>query len=159
MENRGEHTFTISGILTAGTGILLSSLYIYFAFDIRVPTIGDYLGPRFFPFVLGGTFFSLSILLLAQELRKKKDSSGKKDPFKSDKILVTGGTFILLTLYVAVLAYMGYILTTLLFAFLVMTLVERQRVFRNFLISVILVGAFYLVFGVWLNIPFPTLSI
>jgi putative tricarboxylic transport membrane protein len=146
---------TIVRIAIPVGGAALGAFYVYSAFSIRLPPLGDVLGPRFFPFALGGLFVACSVLLLLVQGLRAEPSAGaasERAAVVSPQLLaVLAGTIA----YAAVLEHLGYILTTYGLFVLFSSVIGRRSLWLSCLLAVPLVAAFYLTFQVWLGIELP----
>lgn len=142
-------------IVLGGLFLAFGLFYLYSATGIRVPPIGDLLGPRFFPFALGSLFVAFC---LANLLRDVVDPSN--DPIEAkprDVNLRTGLIFAASIAYAVAMLYIGYIITTAIFLFAFLTIVRFRGPFFNAGLAAATTAAFYLVFNVWLGVNLPPL--
>ena len=141
--------------------LIFSAVYLLETFKIAEPSVGDILGPRFLPLVLVSFFSLLSILLFVSEfIDRKKNSSphaARDSAVKQAYSII--GTFVMLVLYIVIIEYCGYVLTTFLFIFLFLTFFTKRSLLANVLHSGMIVAGFYLVFDFWLRIPFPSFAL
>ncbi len=141
--------------------LIFSAVYLLEIFKIAEPSVGDILGPRFLPFVLVSFFSFLAILLFASEIIDRKKYSSPRDnrgPALKQAYSIIG-TFVMLVLYIVIIDYCGYVLTTFLFVFFFLTFFTKRGLLANVLYSGMIVGGFYLVFDFWLRIPFPSFAL
>lgn len=142
----------ITGLIFAASALF----FIYFSFQIRVPMLGDPLGPRLFPNALATIYLILTIIFFVRLFTRDKqedDSRNLSAQFRA------GQVFMLLVLYVVALPYAGFVISTFIFSFVVLTFNGFRSVFVNFIAAVLIASTFRLLFETWLGIPLPTLSI
>ncbi|MGQ7793699.1 tripartite tricarboxylate transporter TctB family protein [Faunimonas sp. B44] len=141
--------------LTIGFSILLLALfYLYHAFQIRVPPIGDSLGPRFFPLMLGGMFVLFCLANIVMDIVAPHDPSDER-PLSGDVKARTAGTFAAALLYATALPVMGYLAATALLIAAFLALVRFRGVPTIVFWSLLLTAVFYLVFDTWLGVKLP----
>jgi len=137
------------------SGVLLGVSYLYDAMSIKVPRLGDLLGPQFFPYILGALFVVGSIALLLLEARKVSGTPRSYPPLSKQFVLTFLGTWALLIGYVWIVNSIGFVITAFIFIFLFLTLTQHGTLWMRAVWSAFLVGAFFMVFKVWLGIPLP----
>lgn len=134
----------------------LGASYIYSSFSIRLPPIGDALGPRFVPFSLGILFVCFSVLLLALEVtrggRADDDELEAPGPIPRKLLAIVIGTIA----YTVGLSYLGYVGPTFLFFLLFSHLVGQRSIWLSGLIAAGMTAAFYLTFKTWLGVELPS---
>lgn len=132
------------------------AFYIYTAFGIRIPPIGDELGPRAFPLAVGGAFLAFSIAYAAGELsdlRRVDRAEAAADVRSESRAWLT---VLALALYCVLFDIIGYLAATCLFVFGFLTFLRFRGVIGNAVAAVLMAAAFYVLFGVWLGVPLPT---
>lgn len=158
IELQGQPGWVARRFLHLITGLfffLLAVGYLYNAFLIRVPPIGDALGPRLFPMALGGLLLFFSTVFLGQLVfaaKQEDDSHDLRAQRSAWRI------FGLLGLYVLVFGYIGYLASTAVFVFVALRLMGFRGWLINLVTALIMAGAFYLVFRLWLGVPLPSLA-
>jgi len=117
------------------------------------------LNPGFYPQFLAIIMIVLAVLLLVATLRKKfKDIENNAQKFPVKSIRLTLVTFIMVIIYPIGLQYIGFLLTTLFFTFvLIYVLSDRSKYDVRFmsLVSFLITLIVFFVFDIILNIPFP----
>lgn len=144
------------GVLLGLSGILFGSTYLYDTTNIRLPRLGDLLGPQFFPYILGIIFVACCVLLLVLEARKIPSKPKSYPPLSKTFVVTFLGAWALLIGYVWAVTAIGFIITAFLFIFLFLTLTQYGTLLVRTTWSAFLVTAFFMVFRVWLGIPLPT---
>lgn len=117
------------------------------------------LNPGFYPQFLAVIMIVLALLLLVTALKKKfKETENNWQQVSIKSIRLTLFTFAMVIIYPIGLQYIGFLLTTLFFTFvLIYVLSDRSKYdvrfmsFVSFLITLIV----FFVFDIILNIPFP----
>lgn len=107
-------------------------------------------GAGYFP-IIGSTLLTIfAIVVLLNDLRGKRK---RQFPLLPDMKLLIKVTCSLI-LYVLAFNYLGYILSTFLL-FLYLLYVGRYSYIATFAIALAVVFLSYLIFGYWLQVPFP----
>jgi putative tricarboxylic transport membrane protein len=113
-------------------------------------------GPGFHPLWLGVCLGLLSLALLADTFRRKGSLKNAEKRLPEGKSLLRVGLILLFTAGFALsMTMLGFILTVILFVFLVLFVLERYSVFKSILYSCIMSGAIFLIFRYWLNVALP----
>jgi len=111
-------------------------------------------GPGFFPLVLALLLGVLSLTLFLKAMHRK-ETNGIEWPGRDAGValaLVVAAIFA----YSLLLKPLGFLLTTLLFCFVVYRFSDPRGKFRPFIASVVATFLSFLFFRIWLGIPFPT---
>jgi putative tricarboxylic transport membrane protein len=115
-------------------------------------------GPGFFPFVMAACLISFSSIHFISSLIKGGQfnlSAGERfwpQSYGIKKILYT----ILLVLgFVLLLNYLGFVLNSLLFMFIILRFIERQKWLTVFLMVSLTTVLSYLIFQLWLRSNLP----
>lgn len=143
-------------LLTGALFLAIGGIYFYKAFQIRVPPLGDVLGPRLFPIVLGISLIFFSIVFLVREFIGKPDHDDAVDLKAQRGAWMVFG---LLFLFVLVFEFVGYLLSTMVFAFVILTVMRFKGPVLNLISAVAIAAGFFLVFRVWLGVPLPGLQL
>ncbi|MGH8618335.1 MAG: tripartite tricarboxylate transporter TctB family protein [Burkholderiales bacterium] len=139
--------------------IVLASIYLYAASQMPVPQIGDPLGPKAFPILLGVAMLAVAILLLIEIRRDTRTSvenvalapSAEKN---RSHLLVITGVVAWIALYYLSFEKLGYLISTTIFLFVLCSCFHRGKWVTNavtvVLFSVISYWLFTKVLGVTL---------
>lgn len=131
----------------------LSSMY-FFVSSFNMPA-----EVRSYPQVLLVIIFSFSVILIYRAWKKAKVANEKLAfvlPQKTKKLLLGALFFII---YISALQYLGYIISTALFFIVWQYFIVKSRLINNLLISIGCTTFSYVVFGVFLKVPLPTLTL
>jgi putative tricarboxylic transport membrane protein len=113
-------------------------------------------GAGFFPAVIGGIFSILSLALLITASLGKNDREEKVRFWKGEKSWVKVSLALLaLVFYLIFLDYLGYILTTVLFLFLLLKFVGKKGWAVSLCTAVLLSLGSYALFRTVLGVPLP----
>jgi len=109
-------------------------------------------GPGMFPFLSGVGIVVLTLLWLGINVKK----IAKGTPLWGKNEWVNPIILIILTIvYIALLEYAGYIISTLLFVFGWQMLIEHRKISSSLLTAGVCTVALYLVFVIFLRVPLP----
>lgn len=147
--------------VTASLFLFFTAIIIYwyagtFPFNIEKNLV---LNPGFYPRFLSIIMIVLALLLLITSLKKKyKDKESLRKQVSKESIVLTFLTLLMVLIYPIGLQYLGFLITTLIFTFvLTYFLSDRNKYdiktisFASLLITLIV----FFVFDIILNIPFP----
>lgn len=130
-------------VIAVGAGFLGSAL------SIPPPSIGDPLGPRVFPVILGGLMMFLGLMIF---IKPEKDLEAFSLGKTFLTVLLMAG---LLGVYGYTLPWVGYPLGTFLFLFLTSRLLKEKSWVLGLLLSAGLSLGIYALFTKALGIPLP----
>ena len=143
----------IAGLL----GVFLGGGYFLMALGLPMSAVQDEVGPRLFPFIVGGVAFLSGVILVLREIRcpgegKKPFSFGfaaERRVYVKIFITVAGGI-----LYGLALDPVGYVLSTFGFM-LLLTFLVSPKIAQNLLISFVFPLVTYLIFSNLLSLSLP----
>ncbi len=142
---RSENVGTIILLLLSIAVIVQSSQYSMGSSLKRV-------GPGFFPMILAISMAIVSLSILIQSiLDPVKDSGFKKPKSWLGFIMVVGS----ILAYGFFLQYLGFFITTFLFAFSLFKFGYPSRWFMPITGGIVTAIITFLIFSAWLNTPFP----
>jgi putative tricarboxylic transport membrane protein len=134
----------------------------YLLLDARLPTarIGDPLGPKAFPALVGGGLV-LSALLLLLETRRNRRALGavvadRRPATDRWVVLLLAGMVAWSALYYACFELLGYLIATPLFILGLLACFNRRRPGLNLAVAIGFTIVVYLLFSVGLGVPLPT---
>ncbi len=142
--------------LVAGGAFILVGIavMIYSATVLSLGTV-QLPGPGFFPFVCGGFFIVFSAIWLSSV--RKSGGDEDDEPFFAKGMWIKPLLAVLLILaYAFVMEPLGYILSTLFFMMLWQLVLERTKVPKTLIISVITAVVLYYLFTMLLQVPLPS---
>lgn len=138
--------------------LILAAVYFYATAQIPSLEIGDPLGPKAFPRMLGiGLLVTAGMLLL--EMWKAKKAGEPKDegaePHDYHHYLIVGAVVIWTSLYFAVFEWLGYILSTAVYLIVLTAYFNRGKWTANVLTSVLFGIGGYVMFSKLLDVNLP----
>ncbi|MGE5524839.1 MAG: tripartite tricarboxylate transporter TctB family protein [Rhodospirillaceae bacterium] len=130
--------------------LVFAGLYLYATAQIPALEIGDPLGPKAFPRLLGAGLILSAIMLFLEMLRaRRSDSEENAHESTSEErghYMVIAAVVVWTAVYYAVFEHLGYMLSTAVFLFVLMAYFHRNRWLTNALTSVIFSVASYALF-------------
>ena len=135
----------VSGLVVAGLGVAACIL----ARSLPAQT-GFGLGPAFLPFWTGIVLAACGLWLCARPTPDPEVSWPTSRAF----VRAASG-FVLLLLYALALQPLGYLISTAVFLVIAILLLEPVRPTRALVVGVASAAFLFLIFRVWLRIPFP----
>lgn len=134
-------------------GIILCAVGIYYLIEgINLPpaAIGDPLGPLVFPSILGLSMIACGVYLAVRPGPRTNQPVLSRRTFPQVLIL-----FVLLLLYSAAIAWMGYLFSTFIFLFTTAFLMGERSWAKGVAISAIFSAGIFFLFVRFLTIPLP----
>lgn len=129
---------------------LISAVVYYSASQFDMSYIGDTgLGPDFFPKVISVILIVLSILIF---ISNGKDKKTEKNP-NIKYTLITIGIF---AVYIVLIGKIGYLVSTILFSFAIISLLKKDSIVLKVVYSIIFPVGLYLLFTYAFKVSLPT---
>jgi len=137
--------------------LILAGVYFWATTQIPTLEIGDPLGPKAFPRLLGIGLLIAAAMLLAEMIKAQKsepdaDASGKGD---TSTYKVVGGVIVVTGIYFVIFERLGYAVATTLFLLVMTSYFNKGKRWTNVLTSVIYSFASYYMFTKWLGVNLP----
>ena len=128
--------------------LVLAAVYFHATAQIPVPEIGDPLGPKTFPQLLGVGLLIAAAMLLLEMLRARKTAPDgeAREPRDWRPVAVVGGAVAWTGAYFAVFEWLGYAVATSIYLFALTACFNRGKWAANALTSVLFGFISYLVF-------------
>jgi len=139
-------------LVTAAIFLTIGVLYLQNTFLIRVPRIGDPLGPRAFPLGLAYAFMGLTAAFVLGTLLGRSTHRDARDLRAQGR---AWAAFAMLVAFVLILPHVGYPAAVALFAVAFLSFFGFASVLVNLAIGVVIAAAFQVVFVEWLRLPMP----
>ncbi len=140
--------------------LALAAVYFYATSQIPSLEIGDPLGPKAFPRLLGiGLLVTAGMLFMEMWKAKKtgetKDEGEGAEPHDYHHYLIVGSVVIWTCLYFAVFEWLGYILSTAVYLIVLTAYFNRGKWTANVLTSVLFGIGGYVMFSKVLDVNLP----
>lgn len=127
---------------------IISAIIIYSANNFDMSYIGDSgLGPDFFPKIVGFILIILSIFLF---FSKDKTIQENKN------IRYTLATIFIFAIYIFIIGKLGYLISTVLFSFSIMSLFKKNSILLKIIYSILFPLGLYLLFTYVFKVSLPT---
>lgn len=150
----------IAGEIIFGAVFMLVSVFC-FGMTFRFPDLSIALSPTVFPRFVTVSLFILSVVLLAQGIRKQVKHRGERRKINVEWAYVI--RFVLLgtagLLYIRIMRYAGYIVATPVFIAASMIIFKEKKWHRIVLVSVVTTAVLYSVFRMFFRVPLPRFSL
>ncbi|MBI4195698.1 MAG: tripartite tricarboxylate transporter TctB family protein [Betaproteobacteria bacterium] len=138
--------------------VILAGIYFYATAQIPSLEIGDPLGPKAFPRLLGiGLLVTAGMLLLEmwRESANKSDTSGQEPKGDHVHLYVIGGVSIWTALYFLVFERFGYVVASTLYLLALMAYFNRGKWIANVTTAVLFAVGSYGMFNYLLGVSLP----
>jgi putative tricarboxylic transport membrane protein len=128
--------------------LILAGVYIYATEQLPSLEIGDPLGPKAFPRLLAVGLLITAVVLLLEILRRPKSApaASSAEPSRPGAQLVVAAAALWTLLYFLVFEWLGYVIATTVYLFVLMTYFNRGKWIPNALTSVLFSLGSYLMF-------------
>ena len=128
--------------------LILAGIYFYATENLPTLEIGDPLGPKAFPRLLGIALVVTAIIHLFEFMRGRKGppSAPKKDPVDRMSYMVVGGVSIWTFLFFYVFEVLGYVVAGSIYLFVLMCVFNKGRWLMNGVTAVGFAIGSYLLF-------------
>jgi putative tricarboxylic transport membrane protein len=144
----------------AATIIVVAAIYLRVDFALPSARIGDPLGPKAFPALVGGGLILSGLLLVLETWSKRRRlQETRVEPRSRDQrhvALVLVGMIVWTGIYYYVFETLGYPIATPIFLLGLLSYFNRGRYVTNVLVAVCFTAAVYLLFSILLGVPLPT---
>lgn len=159
--------------IIAAVVIAFTAVYCYAAGQIPLLTFGDPIGPRLFPYLIGGLLVLGAILLFFEARPSREQASDVDASFPAEQLpeddpeapngdkgrqvpLLIAGLSAWTLLYILGFERLGYIISTTIFLFGLTLYFHPRRWLVNCAISLLLPAFVYFVFDRLLHVNLPT---
>ena len=140
--------------------IIVAAIYLFADAGLRTARIGDPLGPKAFPALVGGGLILSAVLLVFETLAKRRTLEDRTfEPRTKDEkhlVLVMIGMVVWAGLYYYVFETLGYLIATPLFLLGLLSYFNHRKYLTNVLVALGFTGVVYLLFSILLGVPLPS---
>ena len=148
-------------IIFAGM-LLLAAVYFWATSQIPTLEIGDPLGPKAFPRLLGGGLLIAAAMLLAEILKARKTSKSEAsaeaapaEPHDTSSYKIVAGVAAATGIYFALFEPLGYAISTSLFLLVMTSYFNKGKRWTNVLTSMLYGFVSYYLFTTLLGVNLP----
>lgn len=146
--------------LSGGISVVFGLIYGIMSYNLKRSPMGDPLAPSIFPLMLaaGMVLFGLALMLKSDMTSTKrafaliKEKTTENDILSRKMIIMTVAAAIF---YAMVYEHLGYVISTFFFVGFIMMVLDRKKIRRNIIISLIFSVLVYYVFFYLLGISLP----
>lgn len=146
--------------LSGGISVLFGLIYGIVSYNLKRSPMGNPLAPSIFPLILatGMVVFGLALMLKSdmastkRAFAKIKEMTTENDVISRKMIMMTVAAAVV---YAIVYEHLGYVISTFFFVGFIMTVLDRKKMVRNIIISLIFSILVYYVFFYLLGISLP----
>lgn len=138
--------------------LVLAGVYFWATSQIPTLEIGDPLGPKAFPRLLGIGLLVSAAMLLAEMLKERKVPPPAQEPATSNDdttYKVVAGVVVVTGIYFVFFEKLGYAVSTSLFMLVMTSYFNKGRWLMNVLTSVLVSFISYYAFAKWLGVNLP----
>jgi putative tricarboxylic transport membrane protein len=132
--------------------LVLAAVYLYFTEQLPSLEIGDPLGPKAFPRLLGAGLVLTAIVMVFEMVRARKAAqapdaaAAPADPVQRKATMVVAAAAVWTLLYFLVFETLGYVIATMLYLYPLMAYFNSGRQVMNALTAVLFSLGSYLMF-------------
>jgi putative tricarboxylic transport membrane protein len=135
--------------------ILLAVIYLLATAQIPTLEIGDPLGPKAFPVLLGIALILAATLLFFETLKKSAEPVTEKPRENQRHLWIIGGVILWTALYFGVFDSAGYLASTTIYLLVLTAAFNRDKRLANILTSVLFALGSYILFAKILGVTLP----
>ena len=132
--------------IIGAAALLLAAIYLYATAQIPTLEIGDPLGPKAFPRLLGIALIAAAILLFVETLKADKAAGDKAPRGNLHHLWLIGGVIAWTALYFGIFDLAGYLLSTTIYLLVLTSVFNRGKRTANILTSVLFALGSYILF-------------
>ena len=143
-------------LVIAAIAATIGSLYLVEAATIRSVRLGDPLGPKAFPVLLGVGMLLASVVLVLEARRGHTPEAVARPPGQRGGRLVAGAVVAWTALYFWSFEWLGYVAATTLYLFPLMFAFNRRAWLSNGLTAILFSSVSYLLFTRLLDVRLPS---
>ena len=126
--------------------LILAGIYFYATEKLPSLEIGDPLGPKAFPRLLGIALIAAAILLFVETFKADKESGEKAPRGSLHHLWLIGGVTAWTALYFGVFDLAGYLVATTIYLLVLTSVFNRGKRMANILTSVLFALGSYILF-------------
>jgi putative tricarboxylic transport membrane protein len=144
----------------AVTVIIVAAIYLHADYGLRKANLGDPLGPKAFPALVGGGLILSAVLLLFETWNKRRvlQDTHIESRIKDQKhvMLVLLGMIVWAGVYYYFFEIAGYLIATPIFLLGLLSYFNKGKYLTNVLVAGGFTAVVYLLFSILLGVPLPT---
>ena len=141
--------------IIGAAALLLAAVYLYATSQIPTLEIGDPLGPKAFPILLGVCLILAAILLFIETLKKDRAAHEQRPRESLRHLWLIGAVVVWTAIYFALFERAGYLIATVAYLLPMMAVFNRDRWVANVLTSLLWAVGSYALFVKVLGVSLP----
>ncbi|MDB5810484.1 MAG: tctB6 [Betaproteobacteria bacterium] len=141
--------------IIGAAALLLAAVYLYATSQIPTLEIGDPLGPKAFPVLLGIALIGAAIFLFIETLKAEPGPADAASPGSRRHWWLLGGVVVWTALYFALFDKAGYLLATVVYLLVMMAVFNKGKWVANVLTTVLWAVGSYVLFVKILGVQLP----
>jgi putative tricarboxylic transport membrane protein len=141
--------------IIGGVMLLVAAVYLYATAQIPTLEIGDPLGPKAFPILLGIALIAATILLFVETLKAERAPAVDLPRENLRHLWLIGGVTVWTALYFGVFDRAGYLVSTTVYLLVLTAVFNRGKWLANGLTSVLWSVGSYVLFVKILGVVLP----
>jgi putative tricarboxylic transport membrane protein len=144
-------------LITGLAAIIGGGFYLYADSRLPIPEIGDPLGPRAFPAIIGVGIVASGALSLLEGMRTRaaRSDAAHERPHHPSSPVILATTLLWSLVYVLIFERLGYRIATVIYVFPLLCLFHRNYYFANAVIALLFSAISYFVFAHFLGVAMP----
>ena len=137
--------------------LVLTGVYFWATSQIPTLEIGDPLGPKAFPRLLGVGLLISAAMLLAEMLKERKSAPAAtaSEPEDTSTYKIVAGVVVATAIYFALFEVLGYAVSTMLFLLAMTAYFNKGKWWTNVLTSILYSFVSYYMFSSLLGVNLP----
>lgn len=136
-------------------GIIIGSIYLLAIQSFPEARAGDATGPKFFPLLIGSISIISGVFLCLMDRKKRSEAFQWGFTAEREILIMIGISTVLGVIYGLVIEGWGYLLSTAIFLFCIIFMINRGRLIQNIIFSLLFPVVTYLLFAVVLHLSLP----
>jgi putative tricarboxylic transport membrane protein len=139
----------------AAAAAVAAVMYLYADYNMPRLELGDPLGPRAFPALIGGLLLLSAVMLAVENWRRQPPPETATPPAGSNHYMVLVGMLIWTLVYYTAFEPVGYIMATVTYLFALLCFFNKGKHLTNVLVAAGFTAIAYTIFSQLLGVQLP----